>query len=75
MPQQPLPTEKEVTSWIRERRNWAAGARTTRRDDQPHHARQARGGRAARQSGRSVSLSRPFPKEPGPNTRCPRSTS
>src|SRR2546429_2246633 len=72
MPQQPLPTEKEVTSWIRERRNWGRWGK----DDQKgmiNLITPAKRVAAARlvKSGRSVSLSRPFPKEPGPNNTLP----
>ena len=65
MPERPLPTEKEVRALIRDRRNWARwGA-----DDQLGAinlitpAKRAAAARLVR-SGRSVSLSRPFPKEP-----------
>jgi hypothetical protein len=72
MPERPLPSEKEVLSWIRERRNWGRwGA-----DDQKgvlNLVTPAKRAAAARlvKSGRSVSLSRPFPKEPGPNNSMP----
>ena len=72
MPQRPLPTDKEVTSWIRERRNWGRWGK----DDQKgaiNLITPARRVAAARlvKSGRSVSLSRPFPKEQGPNNTLP----
>ena len=72
MPQQPLPTEKEVTAWIRERRNWGRWGK----DDQKGMinlitpAKRAAAARLVR-TGRSVSLSRPFPKDPGPNNPLP----
>ncbi|MBI4254131.1 MAG: cyclase family protein, partial [Candidatus Rokubacteria bacterium] len=72
MPERPLPTEKEVQSWIRERRNWGRWGK----DDQIgalNLVTPAKRAAAARlvKSGRSVSLSRPFPKEPGPNNALP----
>src|SRR5690349_10663136 len=72
MPQRPLPTDKEVTSWIRERRNWGRWGK----DDQIGAinlitpAKRVAAARLVR-SGRSVSLSRPFPKEPGINNALP----
>src|SRR5438094_8410947 len=72
MAPRPLPSEKEVTSWIRERRNWGRWGK----DDQKgaiNLITPAKRVAAARlvKSGRSVSLSRPFPKEPGPNNTLP----
>ena len=72
MPERPLPTEKEVLGWIRERRNWGRWGK----DDQKgamNLITPAKRAAAARlvKSGRSVSLSRPFPKEPGPNNQLP----
>ena len=72
MPERPLPTEQEVLSWIRERRNWGRWGK----DDQLgaiNLITPAKRAAAARlvTSGRSVSLSRPFPKEPGPNNALP----
>src|SRR5437016_5709592 len=73
MPPRPLPTEKEVLDWIRgERRNWGRWGK----DDQKgaiNLITPAKRAAAARlvKSGRSVSLSRPFPKEPGPNNALP----
>src|SRR5688500_4507739 len=72
MPERPLPSEKEVLSWIRERRNWGRWGK----DDQKgamNLVTPAKRAAAARlvTSGRSVSLSRPFPKEPGPNNALP----
>src|SRR6266540_537214 len=68
----PLPTEQEVRSWIRERRNWGRWGK----DDQRvamNLVTPAKRVAAVRlvQSGRSVSLSRPFPKEPGINNARP----
>ena len=72
MPERPLPTEKEVLGWIRDRRNWGRWGK----DDQKgamNLVTPAKRAAAARlvTSGRSVSLSRPFPKEPGPNNALP----
>src|SRR5262245_21809278 len=72
MPERPLPTEKEVRALIRDRRNWGRWGK----DDQIGAlnlitpARRAAAARLVR-TGRSVSLSRPFPKEPGPNNALP----
>ena len=72
MPERPLPTEPEVLGWIRERRNWGRWGK----DDQVGAlnlvtpAKRAAAARLVR-SGRSVSLSRPFPKDPGPNNALP----
>src|SRR5256885_14192965 len=72
MPERPLPTQKEVLGWIRERRNWGRWGK----DDQVGAlnlvtpAKRAAAARLVR-SGRAVSLSRPFPKEPGPNNAFP----
>ena len=72
MPERPLPSSSEVRSWIRERRNWGRWGK----DDQVGAlnlvtpAKRAAAARLVR-SGRSVSLSRPFPKEPGPNNALP----
>jgi kynurenine formamidase len=72
MTERRLPTEAEVKSWLTERNNWKRwGA-----DDQRGAinlitpARRAAAARLVR-SGRSVSLSRPFPKEPGMNNYFP----
>jgi hypothetical protein len=62
MPQRPLPKAEEVRAYIRERRNWGRWGR----DDQVGAinlitpAKRAAAARLVR-SGRSVSLSRPFP--------------
>src|SRR5438128_9963092 len=72
MPERPLPTEQEVKDWIRQRRNWGRWGK----DDQLGAlnlitpAKRAAAARLVR-TGRSVSLSRPFPKEPGPNNPLP----
>jgi hypothetical protein len=72
MPQRPLPTEKEVKAWIRDRRNWGRWGK----DDQlgaMNLITPAKRVAATRMvtSGRTVSLSRPFPKEPGINNTFP----
>jgi kynurenine formamidase len=72
MPEQPLPTEKEVLGWIRERRNWGRWGK----DDQKgamNLVTPAKRAAAAQlvKSGRSVSLSRPFPTTPGLNNALP----
>src|SRR2546422_501476 len=72
MPERPLPTEKDVRAYIRDRRNWGRWGK----DDQVGAlnlvtpAKRAAAARLVR-SGRAVSLSRPFPKEPGPNNAFP----
>jgi kynurenine formamidase len=72
MPERPLPTEKDVLSWIRDRSNWGRWGK----DDQLgaiNLITPAKRAAAARlvKSGRSVSLSRPFPTSPGPNNALP----
>ena len=72
MPERPLPSEKEVLGWIRERRNWGRWGK----DDQQGAmnlvtpAKRVAATRLVR-SGRSVSLSRPFPTTPGVNNALP----
>ena len=72
MPERPLPTEQEVRALIRDRRNWGRWGK----DDQLGAinlitpAKRASAARLVR-TGRSVSMSRPFPKEPGPNNALP----
>ena len=67
-----LPTDADVRSWIRDRNNWGRWGK----DDQlgamnlVTPAKRVAATRLVR-SGRSVSLSRPFPKEPGPNNAYP----
>jgi kynurenine formamidase len=72
MPERALPTAAEVTSWLRERRNWGRWGK----DDQKgaiNLITPAKRAAAARlvQTGRSVSLSRPFPTTPGLNNALP----
>jgi kynurenine formamidase len=72
MPERPLPTPDEVRAFIRERRNWGRWGK----DDQVgaiNLITQDKRVAAARlvRTGRSVSLSRPFPKEPGINNAYP----
>ena len=68
MPERPLPTAQEVRALIHDRRNWGRWGK----DDQLGAinlitpAKRAAAARLVR-TGRSVSMSRPFPKEPGPN--------
>src|SRR5262249_61730307 len=72
MPERPLPTAEDVRSYIRDRRNWGRWGK----DDQVGAinlitpAKRVAATRLVR-SGRSVSMSRPFPKEPGPNNALP----
>jgi hypothetical protein len=72
MPERPLPTEKEVMSWLRERRNWGRWGKDDQRGaiNLITPARRAAAARLVK-TGRSVSLSRPFPKEPGLNNALP----
>jgi kynurenine formamidase len=72
MPPRPLPTADEVKSWLRERRNWGRWGK----DDQKgaiNLITPAKRAAAARlvTSGRSVSMSRPFPTTPGLNNALP----
>jgi hypothetical protein len=72
MPERPLPTEPEVRALIHDRRNWGRWGK----DDQLGAinlitpSKRAAAARLVR-TGRSVSLSRPFPKEPGLNNALP----
>src|ERR1051326_6309448 len=72
MPERPLPSENEVIGYIRERRNWGRWGK----DDQVGAlnlitpAKRVAATRLVK-TGRSVSPSRPFPKEPGPNNVLP----
>lgn len=72
MTERRLPTQQEVLSYLRERRNWGRWGT----DDQQGAinlitpAKRVAAARLVR-SGRSVSLSRPFPKEPGPSNAYP----
>ena len=67
-----LPSDADVRSWIRDRSNWGRWGK----DDQlgalnlVTPAKRVAATRVVR-NGRSVSLSRPFPKEPGPNNAYP----
>jgi len=67
-----LPSDADVRSWIRDRSNWGRWGK----DDQlgalnlVTPAKRVAATRLVR-NGRSVSLSRPFPKEPGPNNAYP----
>jgi len=72
MPERPPPTAEEVRAWIRERRNWGRWGPDDQRGavNLITSAKRAAAARLVR-SGRSVSLSRPFPKEPGPNNALP----
>ena len=72
MPDRPLPTPEEVQSYLRDRRNWGRWGP----DDQVGAVNlitPAKRAAAAHlvKTGRSVSLSRDFPKEPGPNNAFP----
>jgi kynurenine formamidase len=72
MPERPLPSAEEVKSWLRERRNWGRWGK----DDEKgaiNLITPAKRAGAARlvTSGRSVSLSRPFPTTPGLNNALP----
>jgi kynurenine formamidase len=72
MTERRLPTEAEVRGYLRERRNWGRWGP----DDEMgaiNLITPAKRAAAARlvKSGRSVSLSRPFPKEPGPGNAFP----
>ncbi len=72
MADQRVPTFEEVKSYLRDRRNWGRWGK----DDQLgaiNLITPAKRAAAARlvTSGRSVSLSRPFPKEPGPGNAFP----
>src|SRR3989454_802327 len=72
MPERPLPTEKDGRADIRDRRNWGRWGK----DDQVGAlnlvtpAKRAAAARLGR-GGRAGSLSRPVPKEPGPNNAFP----
>jgi kynurenine formamidase len=67
-----LPSEAEVRAWIHERRNWGRWGRDDQRGavNLITPAKRVEAARLVR-SGRSVSLSRLFPKEPGPNNAFP----
>jgi kynurenine formamidase len=67
-----LPSDADVRSWIRDRNNWGRWGK----DDQlgalnlVTPAKRVAATRLVK-TGRGVSLSRPFPKEPGPNNAYP----
>jgi kynurenine formamidase len=73
MPARPLPTQEEVLGWIRgERRNWGRWGKDDQRGtiNLITPAKRAAAARLVK-SGRSVSLSRPFPTTPGLNNALP----
>ena len=73
MPARPLPTQTEVVDWIRgKRRNWGRWGKDDQRGtiNLITPARRAAAARLVK-SGRSVSLSRPFPTTPGLNNALP----
>ena len=67
-----LPTEAEVQSWIRDRSNWGRWGPDDQRGtiNLITPAKRIEAARLCR-TGRTVSLSRPFPKEPGLNNAFP----
>ena len=72
MSDHPLPTEAEVRGWLRDRRNWGRWGD----DDQVGAvnlitAQKRLEAIALVRSGRTHSLSRPYPKAPGPNNPQP----
>src|SRR6185436_8461803 len=72
MTERRLPTEAEVRSWIRDRSNWGRWGPDDQRGtiNLITPAKRVAAARLCR-TGRSVSLSRPFPKEPGINNAIP----
>ena len=72
MTERRLPSEAEVQSWIRERNNWGRWGPDDQRGtiNLITPAKRVEAARLCR-TGRSVSLSRPFPKEPGINNAFP----
>jgi kynurenine formamidase len=72
MTERRLPSETEVRGWIRERSNWGRWGQDDQRGtiNLITPAKRAAAARLVR-TGRSVSLSRPFPKEPGINNAFP----
>ena len=72
MTERRLPTEAEVRSWIRDRNNWGRWGPDDQRGtiNLITPAKRVAAARLCR-TGRSVSLSRPFPKEPGINNAIP----
>ncbi len=72
MPARPLPTEQEVRSWIREHRNCGRWGKDDQRGvmDLVSPAKRVAAAPLVK-TGRSVLLSRPFPKDPGINSARP----
>ncbi len=72
MPERPRPTEQEVRSYIRDRRNWGRWGKDDQRGaiNLITPEKRAAAARLVR-TGRTVSLSRPFPKDPAPNNAHP----
>ena len=72
MTERRLPTEAEVKSWLTDRRNWGRWGPDDQRGaiNLITPAKRVAATRLVR-TGRSVSLSRPFPKEPGLNNYFP----
>ena len=72
MPERPLPTETEVGAWLRDRRNWGRWGKDDQRGaiNLITPEKRARAARLVR-TGRSVSLSREFPKEPALDAHGP----
>ena len=72
MPERPLPTDKEVQDYIRGRRNWGRWGADDERGaiNLITPAKRVAATRLVK-TGRAVSLSRPFPKEPGINNTFP----
>ena len=72
MAERPIPTKADVESYLRDRRNWGRWGP----DDQVGAVNLITAEKRARaaalvSSGRAVSLSRPFPKDPAPNNATP----
>jgi len=67
-----LPSDADVRSWIRDRSNWGRWGKADQLGalNLVTPAKRVAATRVVR-NGRSVSLSRPFPKEPGPNNAYP----
>ena len=75
MPEKPLPTEKEVMSWIRERRNWGRWGKDDQQGviDLVTPAKRAAAARLVTAAAASRSAAR-SPRSPARTTRCPRTT-
>jgi Putative cyclase len=72
VPERPVPSKAEVESYLRDRRNWGRWGS----DDQVGAVNLITPDKRVRaaalvRSGRAVSLSRPFPKDPAPNNPNP----